>query len=302
MDALTFEQITAAQNNDIAATSAVIEATEGRVTKLADIAARRMGGRLEDYREEFAQVGRIAVWEALSRFTGDTVDSFFAFMYSTVENVLMDAVRSERNGAAGADADAVKVFASMLELANGDVYLAEKLAQTVPPKGRRLGRDRANAARLAWQGAESIDVPSPTQKNNDRGYSPTTGGNNALTLAESLAGTIGVPEDLITSADVTAEERRRKCAVIQAVIDTMGDYQAHVIRASFGIDPVGFYGRGDNDDELAADMGLEVKQVQDARKKGLRSFGKRYIKVVAKDAEHADELTAAMAEELNRKN
>jgi RNA polymerase sigma factor (sigma-70 family) len=302
MDALTFAQITAAQNNDIPATSAVIEATESRVLKLADTAARRMGGRLDDYREEFAQVGRIAVWEALSRFNGETVDSFFAFMYSTVENVLMDAVRGERNGAAGADDDALKVFASMLELANGDVFVAEKLSQTVPPKGRRLGRDRANAARLAWQGSESIDVPSPSQANADRGYSPTTGGNNALTLAESLAGTLGVPEDLITPSDVTAEERRRKCAVVQAVIDTMGDNQAHVIRASFGIDPVGFYGRGENDDELAADMGIEKKQVQDARKKGLRSFGKRYIKVAIKDEARADELTAAMAEELGRKN
>ncbi|MEV8015665.1 hypothetical protein AB0O76_04755 [Streptomyces sp. NPDC086554] len=158
---LSFDTIAAAQTNDLAAVAEVIAATESRIIVLADKAARRMaphgGARLANYREEFAQVGRIAVWDALTRFTDTTTEAFFRYIYTTVERTLLDAVRSERNGGAGADPDAVKVFASMLEAADGDVSEAAKLAQTVPPKGRRLSAERAEAARLAWQGAVSID-------------------------------------------------------------------------------------------------------------------------------------------------
>src|SRR5690606_18564923 len=137
------------------------EATESRVTALAAKAAQRMaphgGARAADYRDEFAQVGRVAVWEAIERFTDTSVDAFMRYVYSTVENRLKDAVRSERNGAAGADENAVKIFAAMLEAADGDVYEAAKLCQTIPPKGKRLSADRAEAARMAWQGAVSLD-------------------------------------------------------------------------------------------------------------------------------------------------
>ncbi|MEU6684411.1 sigma-70 family RNA polymerase sigma factor [Streptomyces sp. NPDC046832] len=158
---LTIDVIRAAQNNDLAATTAVIEATDSRVAVLADQAARRMaphgGARLADYREEFTQVGRIAVWELLSRFTDDTAEAFLRLTYTTVDNRLKDAVRDARNVVAGADENAMKTFAAMVEAADGDVYEAAKLAQTLPPKGRRLSADRAEAARLAWQGAVSID-------------------------------------------------------------------------------------------------------------------------------------------------
>jgi hypothetical protein len=48
----------------------------------------------------------------------------------------------------------------MVERAEGDLFLAEQLAQTIPPKGKRLSADRANAARLAWQGNASLDQQS----------------------------------------------------------------------------------------------------------------------------------------------
>lgn len=187
---LTIDAIRTAQGNDIesaAALSEILEATASRVDGLAAKAAHRMaatGDRLESYREEFAQVGRIAVWEALPRFTGETVDSFYAFVYSTVESKLMDAARWERNGAAGADKDAVIIFGSALEEAKGDVYLAEKLAQTSPPKGKRLSADRANAARLSWQGTIYLD--RPTESGSDSGYAVsqnTNMGSVASTLA-----------------------------------------------------------------------------------------------------------------------
>ncbi|MFE0692750.1 sigma-70 family RNA polymerase sigma factor [Streptomyces sp. NPDC058869] len=158
---LSIDTIHAAQNNDLAAVAEVIKATESRVEVLAGKAALRIaphrGPRFVDYRDEFIQVGRVAVWEALGRFTDTTVDAFERYAYTTIERTLKDAVRAERNGAAGADADAMKVLAAMVEAADGDVYEAARLAQTLPPKGKRLSAERAEAARMAWQGAVSID-------------------------------------------------------------------------------------------------------------------------------------------------
>ncbi|MEV0126373.1 sigma-70 family RNA polymerase sigma factor [Streptomyces sp. NPDC050703] len=158
---LTIAVIRAAQANDLSAITTVINATESRVTALANKAAARIapqgGHRFYTAADEFTQVGRVAVWELLSRFEDATVDAFERLAYTTIENTLKDAVRSERNGAAGADDDAMKVFAAMVEAADGDAYEAVKLAQTLPPKGRRLSATRAEAARLAWQGPQSLD-------------------------------------------------------------------------------------------------------------------------------------------------
>ncbi|MFF7361059.1 hypothetical protein [Streptomyces sp. NPDC008125] len=160
---LTFATLQRAQNHDLAACAEVIQHGEERVMLLASKAATRMaphgGAGFANYREEFAQIGRVAVWDALSRFSDDTVEAFERFTFTTIETTLKDAVRAERNGGAGADENAVKTFAAMVEAAEGDVYAAMKMCQTLPPAGRRLSPDRADAARLAWQGSVSLDKP-----------------------------------------------------------------------------------------------------------------------------------------------
>lgn len=179
---LTFATLQDAQDNDLAAVTAVIEHSEDRVMSLAAKAANRMaphgGAGFANYREEFAQVARVAVWDALSRFTDETVEAFERFTFTTIETKLKDAVRAERNSGAGADENAVKTFAAMVEAAEGDVYAAMKMCQTLPPAGRRLSPDRADAARLAWQGTVSMDRPLVV------GSSGTPG----ATLAEVLPG------------------------------------------------------------------------------------------------------------------
>jgi RNA polymerase sigma factor (sigma-70 family) len=159
---LTVETIEAAKTNDLAAISTVVEETEGRIKALADKFARRMsahsGSMFAHYREEFAQIGRVTVWESIARHQGASIDSFFAFMHHTVEGAMRHHARVDR--CSGADVDAQKVFSTMLDEAEGDPFKAEKLAQTLPPKGRRLSADRAQAARMAWMGAVSIDAQS----------------------------------------------------------------------------------------------------------------------------------------------
>jgi hypothetical protein len=170
---LSVDTIRAAQDNDFAATAEVITATEPTIQRLASKAAQRMGQhRYADYRDEFAQVGRAAMWEALARFAGETEAEFFGFTIKTVESALYDAVRSEKNGGAGIDKDAVWIFSQMLVKADGDPFKAAELAQTEPKAGDRLSADRAHAARLAYAGAASLDAPT---------------GNDSETLGDTLA-------------------------------------------------------------------------------------------------------------------
>ncbi|MFF3553638.1 hypothetical protein ACFYXL_09510 [Streptomyces tsukubensis] len=283
---LALSTVRAAQGNDLQATTAVIEATASRISVLARKAARRMaesGPRHDDYREEFEQMGRIAVWEALARFDENVTTDFLGFAYTTVETTLLGATRAERNQ--GVDDSAAKTFLSMLDRAGGDPFLAEKLCRTVPPAGRRLSADRAHAARLAYQGADSLDAPAPGAVDRDEPWEPSA---------------YGVPDDLVTPDDVTREAARVKRALVHGVLDTMGDGQAAVLRATFGIEPAPYYGNT-ADDDLAADLGTTAKAVREARSKGLKAFGKRWVTAVARTPEEVQELTAAMAARLTRK-
>jgi RNA polymerase sigma factor (sigma-70 family) len=167
---ITLAQIHAAQANDLDGITAVLAEMDERIDRLAAQASRRMTGN-GDYREDFAQDAREALFMALPRYEGDSVDGFLGFLYVSVQNVLKDKVRAARYQ--GADKDAVKVFMSMMETAEGDAHKAEALAQTEPPKGLRLSPERAQAARVAWQGNVSIDRPN--------------GDDESPTLADTLA-------------------------------------------------------------------------------------------------------------------
>ena len=151
--------IRAARTEDTAFTSVLIS-MDSRIKRLVGQAAARMPtGQYAFYADEFTQVARLAVWDAVQRYTEDSVEGFQRFAYVTIDGCLKDAVRGERHQTTGVNSDAMKVFSAMIIATDGDVYEAEKLAQTVPPKGRRLSRDRAHAARLAWQGAASLSMP-----------------------------------------------------------------------------------------------------------------------------------------------
>ncbi|WP_369190140.1 sigma factor [Streptomyces sp. R08] len=261
MDTLSYETIKAAQGNDIHAVGEVVKALEGRITNLA-----YRHGASADQREEFAQVGRIAAWEALSRFEGETVDAFFAFMTRTVEMTIKDAVRTENNqGATGADHDALKVFAAMMAEANSDYDVAEHLCQTLPPKGRRLSAERAHAARMAYEGPVSLDMPN---------------GETGASFADVIAADYGVPEDMVEAGDIARGERDRKIKVVRAVLDSMGAKGSHILKATYGIDPVPCLGTGaEADAELAEELGTKPATVRVLRNQAHKSFESRYTKV-----------------------
>lgn len=155
---ITIEQIQAAQNNELDGISAVLAEMDERINRLASQTASSMGtnpARYSDYVNDFRQDAMVSLFEYLPRWTGNSPDAFCAYLYSAIAGDLKAKLHAERN--AGVDRDALSVFKAMVAQADGDVFLAEKMAQTVPPKGKRISADRAYAARIAWQGSVSID-------------------------------------------------------------------------------------------------------------------------------------------------
>lgn len=135
----------------------VLQSLEPMLRTLARRAARR--AQLPNLTDDLIQSARVAAWEALGRYDGRDGARLETFVWATVEAQLKDAVREERSGCVHVDRNAMRTYGQMLRLAEGDLYLAERLCQSAPEAGRRLSADRAEAARLAWMGAKSLDAP-----------------------------------------------------------------------------------------------------------------------------------------------
>ncbi|WAL73131.1 sigma-70 family RNA polymerase sigma factor [Kitasatospora sp. YST-16] len=260
MISLTPAQIQDAKNNELSAVTAVIEATEERVLQLASKYATISYEPNPHLAEDMAQEARTAVWLALQRFEGETVAEFFAYVDTTIKGVLSDHRRTETRK--GASSQAAKDFEAALRVAGGDPYLAERVCTVGLPNGRKLSREQANAARLAWMGVDYLDAP--------------IAGTEGETLADRLADELDVPADLVEPRDLDDARRRFIRQRVHTVLGMMGARQRRVLKATFGIAPVPFYGT-ENDKELAADIGMEYSQIRQTRAKGRAAFADMYV-------------------------
>jgi RNA polymerase sigma factor (sigma-70 family) len=265
---LTEQQIADARDNDLTAVSAVVEATEERVQQLARRYATGSGRTDLDLAEDLAQTGRVAVWEALSRFKGSSVAEFFVFVDRTVQGVMSDARKVETRP--GVTRSIASEFERALSIAEGDPYEAEKVAQSDVMGSKRMSADMAYAARLSWQGVDYLDAPA----GNDGGA--------YMTLLDKVAETVGVSADLVEPGDYATARRNETREKVNAVLDRMGRQQQIVLKARTGIDPVGFYGKT-NDDELAADFDIPRHRI-----KVIRALGRARFAELWNDAEGTD--------------
>lgn len=367
---LTLDQIRAAQDNDLAGIRAVLNAMQSRINGIASDAARRLTvtnpSARNDLFEDFRQDAAVALFEALPLFDGSSVDRFYGYMSTTITAELKRKVHAQRN--TGVGVDALYIFKAMLERADGDPYLAAKLAQTVPPAKKRLSADMAEAARLSWAGTASLDMPTgedctlgdtlaapddaPAEVRPKVGHGAALEALSVLrryaglrvrlgavadfvdelpALVETLEDTISVPrdaearryvldamavlrsavstatdgeltDDLRTAADDRADDRAAKVGAVRAVLNAMGAAQATVLCHSFGIAGHQEFGHGSTGDDagLAEAIGSDVKTVRNNRTKALKAFARRWIKAVARDADHAAELEAVAAVNLGR--
>lgn len=261
---LTDAQIAAAKSNDIDAVTAVIKATEDRVTWLAREHATSGGRTDADLAEDLAQVGRIAVWQAIERFEGASVAQFAAYVDSTVRNTMANARKEQTR--AGVSRQTAATFETALTMAGGDPYEAERLVTTdVFPADRRMAKDRAYAARLAWQGVEYLDAPIGGE------------GDETITLGETLASRIGLPDDLIEDADIESLRKREIRDRVREIVARMGEQRRYVLSGTYGLPFAPYYGT-ENDAEMAADLGIPKKQVQVVRSLAGSAFRKTWLK------------------------
>lgn len=274
--AITIDDVYAAQAGDGRATELVLSAMAARIRTLAGTEARRLRfGDLRDLEDEFTQAANIACWEALARFEGDSVDTFLGFLFRTASTTI--TTRSNELRHPGADHDAIQVFGYWLRQTDGDLAVAEKLCQrSVDPLGRRLGRDRANAARLAWVSTASLDAPAPFKD----------WGQDGVTYADMLVSDLGIPGEFVTSDDLSHEQRSVRIELVRAVLESMGEISGKVLMLTYGIEPYGEFGVSAND-EIGAIVGKTAKQVTDARTKGNKQFATKFIPLVSEGDEDA---------------
>lgn len=268
---ITLDTAADAQNGDFSACAAVIDATEKIVGRLARDHASRIATNAPSYAadlvEDFEGVGRLTVWENLGKWNGGA--AFTTYMYGVISGAIADAARDIVSP--GADAHALKCFARMLKIAGGDLILAERLCVTLPKPGERLSADRANAARIAFGGAVSINTPQ------------RDGSTLEDTLA-ALAEDADVPSDLIEAEDIAKPRREARRALVHAVLDTMSPLRREVLRARAGfsgypsdLDPAGV------PQAVSATMHAPIsyKSACDAWDKGCVNFADRFPLAVA---------------------
>ncbi|MFE7467437.1 sigma factor [Streptomyces sp. NPDC057499] len=262
MTTLTHAQISDAKNNDLDAVSSVIRETEELVKARAFRFATTAGHTDTDLVEDLAQVGRIAVWESLGEFDGDDPAQFMAHIDRSITRAMADTRRETTRP--GVSIYTAKRFEMALCEAAGDPYEAEKIAASEEKGTDRLTPDLARAARLSWLGLDSLDRP----------YGRGDFGSN-YTLGDAIAQEMGVPADLVNSADIASHRRRVIREQVHRSLGLLSERQRHVLKADHGIAPVEHYG-DQPDAVLADDMGVTAEQVKQARKYGKKRFEELY--------------------------
>ncbi|MER5862223.1 sigma factor [Kitasatospora sp. NPDC002040] len=263
MTQLTHAQIQAAKAKDLAAITAVIAETDDLLTARARRLASTGGHTDTDLIEDLAQAGRIAVWQAIADFDGDSPAQFMAFVDRKITRAMADARREATRP--GVDPHTAKVFEDALCLAAGDPYKAELLAVTGVRRNDRMSPELAYSARLSWMGVDSLDRP----------FNVTTLGEN-VTLGDVVARDIELPPDLVESRDVETHRRKVIRNQVHRTLGLLSERQRHVLKAAEGVSPVDQYREGTDDDLLAADMRVTPYQVQQARTKGKTRFRELY--------------------------
>ncbi|WP_406113921.1 sigma-70 family RNA polymerase sigma factor [Kitasatospora purpeofusca] len=262
---LTEAQISAAKENDIDAITAIVRETEGIIAEAAQRHSKFSGDENRERAQDLAQEGRVAVWRAVSRFEGTTVDQFAAYIRRTIEGAITDARRAETW--TGVCARAAKDFELALRYASGDPYAAEKLAVQADPMGdRKMSPEQARACRLAWQGVEYLDAPAGVD-----------GEGESITLGMVLAEEIEMPADLVEAVDRSAHRRKVIRTQVHHALGLLSDRMRHVLKADHGISPVPHYGAGLPTGALAEDMGITAAQVRKARYLGQERFSTLYL-------------------------
>jgi RNA polymerase sigma factor (sigma-70 family) len=263
MDALTAQMLADAKANDMTAITEIVTMTEPWIQSLARKAAPAT--HEAETREDLAQVGRIAVWEAVSRFDGTDPAQFGAFLRNTISGQM--SVARQKETRQGVSRDVAAKFERAISLAAGDPYAAEKLAQDKAAMGDRpMSAEMAYAARISWMGLDSLDRP--------------VGGSEGsyTSLGEFLADTLGITDEMVTAEDIARHKRTQTKRAVHRTLGKLSDRRRDILAADHGIDATIYTGGPDvSDAELGAQMGITAANVKATRTKAMTQFRALYL-------------------------
>jgi hypothetical protein len=254
---LNEDMVSGAQAGDADALTAVIRALEPRISNTAFKAATGAGGGSASLIEEFEQIGRIAVWTAIPKFRGATVGEFFTFIDRHIWGEIENARHTETRQ--GISPRVAHDFEGALTACGGDPIAAERHARSDAMGARKMSPDMAHAARLAWSGRLSLDVPQ------------NPGEPDGGTLGESL------PAELMEPKDRETERQRAIRDAVHASLGRMGAKARAILAGTYGISgPTPYFGTS-ADDEFGAFLGLNALQLQSQRANAKRRFRVVYL-------------------------
>lgn len=156
---VTAGQIQAAQAHDMAAIGHINSEMESRICQLARKVA---GSSNRELVEDLEQDGRLALFEALGTFQGSSVAAFFSYVSRCIAGAMTNSRKTMHRG--GVSRETARVFELAVDLADGDVSEAERVAQSAEYMGRRLlSPELAYAARLSYVGEAGTEVYAEEQ-------------------------------------------------------------------------------------------------------------------------------------------
>ncbi|MFB7643907.1 sigma-70 family RNA polymerase sigma factor [Streptomyces sp. NPDC056084] len=217
--------ICAAQKGDTEAKAQVIAALDGLIytlaqKRMASIPALSAGytDKLDDLRQE----GRLAVLECLERYNPNGGAKFSTYAHKRIAEALGEAAHD--HGGATVSPAALATFRAALGTVAGDWEAAEFLV-TVIDSSHRMTPAKAHTVRLVLEGIDSLDAPA--------------GREETFPLHENLEAPYGygVPEDLVEPRDVARRERAHKEALAHALLATLKENPARVVRMTYGFEP-----------------------------------------------------------------
>jgi hypothetical protein len=111
-------------------------------------------------------------------------------------------------------------FETALRATSGDPYEAERYAASSAMGKRALSRETAYAARLSWQGLDSLD--RPVSNSNHKGAT--------LTLGDTI------PEEFVTSKDRENARQRAIRVAVHAAMKRLSPRASAILAGTYGID------------------------------------------------------------------
>lgn len=251
--------VAAAQERDFGAMSAINEATDAQIIAIGWELCSAAGRN--DLHDDITQAGRLTVWASVDGFDAERGVPFVGYALAHARTAMQKELRAlTRPGIP----DAVMWrFQRLVEIAEGDMDAALKLAATTTFSGKKLSRETFIALRDAMAPVWSLDRPERSGGNRKENPSGT------LTVGDTIPdpNEWGNPEAATIAVSGHAGKRERR-ELAHALLALLTPTKARVLRMTYGIAPE----EECADKAIAAELGITDSTVRAHRNQALKTL------------------------------